>query len=157
MSSLCDETYLQLCEKFKERSRHAKLALNTNLNDLSSDEAEEFDDVIPHSFHYLWIVGLRSDSELMWAVEEEAIYVSNRKIIAKDQAEAFTCKVKNCKGRIYLKPNGTAYKITEHTIDHGSMYKTYVELLCRNFMREECKTAGASKSVNDIYEEAVLL
>lgn len=36
------------------------------------------------------------------------------------------------------------------------MYKTYMELECRNHMREECKNAGASKSISDIYNEAVV-
>lgn len=155
MSSLCDEAYIQLCKQFEERSRHAKLAFDTSEIDLDSDE-EEPDSLIPRSFHFLWVVGKRSDSELMWAVEEEILYTSNAKIIAKDQAEAFTCHCKPCKGRVYLKPNGIAYKVTEHTVDHGSMYKQFVEFQCRNYMREECKTAGASKSIRDIYEEALL-
>lgn len=157
MSTLCDETYLDLCNQFAERSRRAVLHSINALN-FSDDETEEsLDDVLPSSFHYLWIIGKRSGSELLWAVEEEALYVSNGKIIAKDRAEAYTCNVKGCTGRVYMKPNGVAYKIAEHSVLHGSMYNTYMELQCRNHMREQCKIAGASKSVTDIFEEAVLL
>lgn len=155
--SACDETYLDLCNQFAERSKRASLFAIDAIN-FSDDETEEsFGGVLPSSFHYIWIVGKRSDSELMWAVEEEILYVSNGKIIAKDQAEAFTCNVKGCTGRVYLKPDGVAFKVAEHSILHGSMYNTYMELQCRNYMREECKIAGASKSVTDIFEEAVLL
>lgn len=161
MSSLHDEAYLELCEKFAERSRHAKLAFDTSDNEVfryddDDDDDEELDDFVANSFYYTLIVGLRSDSELMWAVEEENLYVSNGKIIAKDNAEAFTCYEKKCYGRVYLKPNGIAYKVHEHTIAHGSMYKIYTEFVCREMMRQECKTAGASKSITDIYNEAVV-
>lgn len=157
MSSQYDEKYLELCKEFAERSHHAKLALNTSENELSDkNDEDEFEDIVPQSFHYTWVVGLRSDSELMYAVEEEMLYVSNGKILAKDKAEAFTCKEKKCKARVYLKPNGIAYKVHEHTIKHGNMYKLYVELVCREMMRQDCKTAGASKSITDIYNEAVV-
>lgn len=157
MSSQYDDKYLELCKEFAERSRHAKLAFNTSENELSDiNDNDEFEDIVPQSFHYTWVVGLRSNSELMFAVEEEMLYVSNGKILAKDKAEAFTCHEKKCKGRVYLKPNGIAYKVHDHTIKHGSMYELYVELICREMMRQECKTAGASKSITDIYNEAVV-
>lgn len=155
MSSSCDEDYLQLCKTFEERSRRANFSFNTQNIDPLDDE--ELNSLVPNSFHYTWIVGKRSGSELMWAVEEQVLYVSNGKIIVKDQAEAFTCYIKNCSGRVYLKPDGIAYKVAEHSIQHGNMHNLYVELNCRNFMRDECKSAGASKSITDIYEEAVLL
>lgn len=44
----------------------------------------------------------------------------------------------------------------QHSINHGNMYAIYVELKCRNHMRELCKIAGASKSVSDIYEDAII-
>lgn len=157
MNNSPDESFLELCNEFSERSRLAVRSAIDNLNFNDDENEESFENILPSSFHYIWIVGKRSHSELMWAVEEEVLYVSNGKIIAKDQAEAFTCNIKNCKGRVYLKPNGAAYKVAEHTVLHGSMYNTYMELLCRNLMRDECKIAGASKSVTDIFEEAVLL
>lgn len=157
MSSLGDKAYLELCKQFQERSRHAKLAFDTTDIDLCGEEFDESNNYVPHSFHYLWTVGQRSDSELMWAVEEEVLYISNGKILAKDQAEAFTCHIKKCSGRVYLKPDGIAYKVAEHNVDHGSMYNQFVEMQCRNHMREECKSAGASKNIADIYEEALLL
>lgn len=91
----------------------------------------------------------------MWAVEEQCLYVSNGKIV-KENNEAFTCYLKKCSGRVYLRQNGIAYKVKNHTIMHGSMYKTFMELKCRDEMRQGCMNAGASKSISDIYSEAVL-
>lgn len=156
MSSSCDAAYLQLCKSFAERSLHAKLAFDTSCN-LDDDCENVLDDSIPNSFCYEFIAGVRSDSELMWALEEEVLYMSNGKIVSRDDAEAFTCYVKKCSGRIYLKPNGVAYKVIEHSVQHGSMYSTYKQLQCRNYMREECKIAGASKSISDIYNDAVVM
>lgn len=154
MSSLeaSDNSYHELCKSFANRARNAKLHFDaTELEDIY-DETEDF---VPDDFHYSWIVGFRSTSEIMWAIEEEMLYVSNGKIVKSDE-EAFRCHYPKCCGRVYLKQNGIAYKVTDHTIDHGSMYKTFLEMQCRQLMRDECQTAGASKSISDIYEEAVI-
>lgn len=156
MSSSTDAAYLDLCKKFAERSEHSKLAINLLDEDEEEPEGVEFDDDETNIIHYSWINGIRKDSELMYAVEEECLYVSNGKIV-KDQSEAFTCHVKKCGARVHLKQNGIAIKVADHTINHGSMRKTYMELQCRNFMREECEFAGASKSISDIYQEAVVM
>lgn len=148
-----NENYLKLCKSFEERAKQAKLFSDDSENDCLETE-DEF--TVPNSFYYIWITGKKSNSELMFDMEEEMLYVSNGKIIARDQAEAFTCYIKNCTGRVYLKPNGIAYKVNEHSIQHGSMYKTFVEFECRSQMRDECKTAGASKTITDIFEEAVV-
>lgn len=151
--SLQDKAYLELCSIFEEKSKHAKLCFNTD----DDEDNNDADFLIPQNFHYTWTVGTRSDSELMYAVEDEILYVSNGKIVTKDGDEAFTCYEKKCKGRIYLKQNGIAYKVKEHTVNHGSMYNKYIEMQCREMMREQCRISGASKSISDIYEEAVIL
>lgn len=110
---MLDEKYLELCKQFAERSHHAKLVFDTSDIQLLDKENDKFDDTVPLSFHYNWITGIRSDSELMWAVDEELMYVSNGKIISKDNAETYTCYEKKCKSRANLKPNGIAYKVHE--------------------------------------------
>lgn len=150
-----DEAYLKLCELFEEKAKHAKLCFNTDDDDENYSDNDGFS--VPKNFHYTWTVGIRSNSELMWAVEEEILYVSNGKIVTKDGDEAFTCYEKKCKGRVYLKQNGIAYKVKEHTVNHGSMYDKYLEMQCREMMREQCRISGASKSVRDIYEDAVIV
>lgn len=160
MSSLQDKNYIELCKKFAERSRHAKLAFDKDEDkdfDNIEDKSNEFDESIPHSLNYTFITGDRKDSELMWVTDDECLYVSNGKIIAKDSSEAYTCIINKCNARVYLKPNGVAYKVTEHTVNHGNMYETYKKCQCRTYMREECKSAGASKSIKDIYDEAVVM
>lgn len=77
MSSTYDADYLELCRHFKERSHFAKLILDTS-DDRENDE-EDFEEI--NSFHYNWITGFRKGSELMWATEEECLYVSNAKIV----------------------------------------------------------------------------
>lgn len=155
MSSSRDDSYRELCATFAERARCAKLCYDTNESDYEKD-GDNFGPIAPTNFHYVWTVGLRSNSELMWAVEEETLYVSNGKILKNTNEEAFTCNYPKCRARVYLKQNGIAYKVTEHSIDHGSMYDMYMEIQCREQMREQCKTAGASKSIADIYYDAVV-
>lgn len=152
--SLNDESYRDLCESFAERARCAKLYFDENEIDYEL-ENDDCDSIVPNNLQYSWTVGLRADSELMWCIDDESLYVSNGKIV-KSNEEAFTCNYPKCRGRLYLKRNGIAYKVNHHTIDHGSMYNKYLEIQCRQLMRDECKSAGASKSVSDIYNDAVI-
>lgn len=156
MSSSTDTAYLDLCKKFAERSNHSKLAVNLLDDDDDEEEGIEFDEFQPKALHYLWITGSRKDSELMYATEEQCLYVSNGKIL-KDKSEAFTCHTKKCGARVHLKQTGAAIKVSDHTVNHGSMYYTYLKLQCRNYMREECAFAGASKSISDIFQEATVM
>lgn len=158
MSSLGDLSYSELCKKFAERSHHSQLAINSSILDDDDDpEGIEFDcENDPIYINYCWINGKRKDSELLYALDEQCLYVSNGKII-NDGSEAYTCQVKRCGGRVYLKKNQTAIRAANHTVHHGSMYKDYMELQCRNFMREECEFSGASKSISDIYKDAVVM
>lgn len=151
-----EENYSDLYKKFAERSRHAKLIFD-------KDKEEDFDELDDQSYddekttqnlNYTFTTGDRLDGELMWVADDESLYVSNGKIVKTDNSEAFTCSVNKCTARVYLKPNGIAYKVAEHTVNHGSMYQTYKKFQCRSFMREECMSAGASKTPSDIYEAA---
>lgn len=155
MSSLSDVSYSELCQKFADRLLHSPLSLKSNIFD-DDDEGIEFDNKHdPVTFNYCWTTGSRVDSELMYATEEQCLYVSNGKIL-KDGSEAYTCTVKKCKGRVYLKKNKIAIKVADHTVSHGGMYNDYMELQCRSFMREECECAGA-KPIKEIYDEAVIM
>lgn len=154
MSSSIDESYRELCESFAERARCAKLFFDANEFDSEEDD-DDFSSFVPNNLQYTWTVGLRTDSELMWCLEDESLYVSNGKIL-KSNEEAFTCNYQKCQARVYLQQDGIAYKVKEHTIEHGSMYDKYMELQCRQLMREECKSAGASKSISDIYNDALI-
>lgn len=58
----------------------------------------------------------------MYATEEESLYVANGKLLSKEDAEAFTCYIKKCTARVYLRSNGYAYKVANYSIQHGSMY-----------------------------------
>lgn len=154
-----DEDFSILCKVLEEKSKDAEkiFSLFEQLDESSANnDVEDSNEIMPQNFHYIWTPGKRSDSELMWAVEEEVLYMSNGKIVG-DNEEAYTCYLGGCNGRCRLKQNGIAYKVQEHTIDHGSMYKSFVEFQCRHHMREQVKIAGASKTISDIYEEAVTM
>lgn len=154
MSSLIDESYRELCKSFADRAKCATLCIDQiELDD--EEDNDEFGPSVPNNLQYTWIVGLRSDSELMWCIDDEALYVSNGKI-SKSNEEAFTCNYTKCQARVYLKQNGIAYKVKNHTIEHGSMYEKYMEMQCRQLMREDVKAAGASKSISDVYNDAVI-
>lgn len=150
-----EKNYRSLCEVFAERAEYAQQYFGSSFDEYNNDD-ETISSDVPHNIFYEFIVGNRSDSEVMWVAEEEALYLSNGKILVKDGSEPYTCYEKSCRARINLRQDGFAYKSADHTVSHGSMYKKYVEMVCRHNMREECKLAGASKSVSDIYQTAII-
>lgn len=105
---------------------------------------------------FLWIQGLRAKSKLMWVPDENNLYYANVRS-REYEAMGYTCYVKNCTARIYLKVDGTAFKThsTTHS-NHGSLYSVYKEMQCINRMKEKCKTASASVTIREIYNDAVL-
>lgn len=123
---------------------------------LLDEENDELESPIPNNIEYIWTPGKRFNSEIMFTLQDEFLYVSNGKIIKAENAEAFTCYVKQCKGRVFLKPNGVVYMGNPHTVDHGSMYENLALFQYRHEMRESCKTADASKTVKHIYDDAVI-
>lgn len=155
-SNTCDdvtEMYSELFEMFAKRANDAKAYLNRAGYDSENDD-DNANILQPENLLYEFVSGIRDGSELIYDFQQEALYVSNGKIL-KDNTEAFTCYVKQCRGRVCLRPDGFAYKKAEHTIQHGTMYPKYVELKCRQMMRELCRTSAASTPIPDIYNEAI--
>lgn len=105
---------------------------------------------------FIWIQGLRENSKLMWVPNEENLYYANVRSREYD-AMGYTCYVKKCTARIYLKDDGTAFKtqIREHC-NHETMYSVYREMQYINAMKENCQNASASITIREIYNDAVL-
>lgn len=71
---------------------------------------------------------------------------------------AYTCQCKECNARIFLKEDDTAFKLSgmEHNYPHGRMYNEYKRRWCMTNMRDRCKTAPATTTIREIYNEQVL-
>lgn len=119
----------------------------------SEDEEEEhLIEVI-----YQLIPGFRINSELMWAFEERQLYYENS-YSNKTKLKAYTCRVKGCTARVFVREDGTAFRDTErkHLKSHGTQYQDYKFMYCDNMMKERAKTAPASMTPYDIYMEVVV-
>lgn len=104
---------------------------------------------------FIWIQGIRSNSNLMYVPNEQQIYCSNGENKSYD-ALRFRCYVSNCQAKIYLKKNGKAVceRNVKHT--HGSMGHKYQEMECLNEMKVLCLSAPVSTTTREIYDEAIL-
>lgn len=112
--------------------------------------------IVALSVNVIRIRGFRSGSDIIWDPDERMLYYQNSlNKVSKDMA--WTCYVKNCDGRIFIKQNGTAYKSnnTQHE-NHGHMYEIFMHMQYFNDMKDMCLTAPASVSVRDIYNEVIL-
>lgn len=75
----------------------------------------------------------------------------------KFNAIACTCFENDCNVRIVLINDDTASKVTNaETHTHGSLYHVYKERELFVWMKETCRTAPASATIRDIYNEAVV-
>lgn len=105
---------------------------------------------------YSWIEGLRTDSRLVWVPEEENLYYTNA-INKKSNTIACTCFEDDCNARIVLINDDTASKVPNAGIHtHGSLYHVYKERKLFAWMKETCRTAPASATIRDIYNQAVV-
>lgn len=105
----------------------------------------------------IWMEGLRSNSNVMWIPDEQNLYYRNC-YNKKYEAWGYTCSWKKCNARVFAKEDGTVFKMssTEHSYSHGSMYNKYKESIMTKMMKERCKTAPASTTVREIFNEGVI-
>lgn len=136
---------------------------------LQEFDAHHFDDEIENEnetsvsvtqlifISFIWIEGMRSNSNLMWVPDEQNLYYRNY-YNKKYDAWGYTCCCKECNARIFLKEDGTAFKLPsmEHNYPHESMYNEYYKRYCTKMMKDRCKTAPASTTIREIFDEAVI-
>lgn len=105
---------------------------------------------------FIWIEGLREGSKLVWVPEQENLYYVNGQ---NKNGTACTCIVKGCDARVFLNANGTAKADTAsiHKSHESSLYPLYKERHLFKWMKDRCRSAPASATLRDIYEEAVRL
>lgn len=126
------------------------------LRELENSLSQSDDEEVLRNVKYTIISGLRENSEVMWAYEQNQLYYQNS-YSAKTQLTSYTCRVKECKARVFVRPNKTAFQDMSipHLASHGSQYQDYKFMYCDSRMKERAKSAPASMSPYEIYMEAV--
>lgn len=127
------------------------------LKELESSLTQSEDEEVVANVRYTMIPGLRENSELMWAYEQNQLYYKNA-YSTKTQLTSFTCRVKGCKARIFVRSDGSAFQDTSitHLASHGSQYQDFKLMHCENKMKQKAKTAPGSMTPLQIYMEVVL-
>lgn len=122
------------------------------LGESNKKEEEDFIDI-----KYSIIPGHRDGSELMWAYEEKQLYYKNS-FSKKKNLTGFTCRIKGCQARVYVRSDKTAYRDlgSQHLAAHGSQYQEYKYMYCDDKMKQKAKTAPASMTAYNIYMEVVV-
>lgn len=131
-----------------------------NLVDNESEHTEHADE---NNFNFLgiafmafiWIEGLRAGSKLVWIPEQECLYYRNGQ---SKHGTACTCVVSGCDARIFLRDDGTAeVNASMHKLHNTSLYPMYKERDLFKWMKDRCRSAPASATIRDIYDEAVAM
>lgn len=120
------------------------------------EEAEEEYGVVSN-VQYEMVEGLRNGSKLLWATEEQQLFYKNS-FSTKTQLTAYTCRIANCKARIFVRPDSTAFRdpTKRHINEHSSQYTDFKQMFCESKMKQRARTAPASMSPYEIYMEAVV-
>lgn len=126
------------------------------LRDLENSLTQSEDEEISTNLNYRMIPGLRTNSELLWAYEQQQLYYKNA-YSTKTQITSYTCRIKGCNARVFVKPDGSAFQdpLNTHLISHGSQYQEYKLMYCDNEMKERAKAAPGSMTPYEIYMEVV--
>lgn len=122
----------------------------------SLTQSEPEDEETMTNVMYRLIPGLRENSEVMWAFEQNQLYYQNA-YSRKTQLTSYTCRVKNCKARVFVRPDKSAFQDTSiaHLASHGSQYQDYKYMYCDYKMKQRAKTAPASMTPYEIYMEVI--
>lgn len=105
---------------------------------------------------FIWIQGIRSNSNLMYVPHERQIYCANGENKSYE-AIRFRCYANNCQAKTYLRKDGTAVRESSSKHNHvGTMYEKYKQMKCINAMKKMCLSAPVSTTTREIYNQAVL-
>lgn len=113
------------------------------------------DNEVSNTIIYTIICGLRNGSKVLWIPDENQLFYRNSHS-SKTKLTQYSCRKNNCSVKVYVRPDGTAFKddIEMHT--HGSQYMDYKFMRCENKMKETAKAAPASISPYEIYMDVVV-
>lgn len=127
------------------------------MNDELSENDDEPITIGEIEVQYTLIPGLREGSNLVWAFEEEHLYYKNS-FSRKTGLESCKCYKGRCRARLYIRPDGTAFKQSGicHALNHGSMYTDFKFMHCFNAMKQQAVAAAPSTTTFQIYSEVVL-
>lgn len=123
--------------------------------EIALEEGEEEENEPILNLKYEIVEGLREGSSILWTTQEQQLYYRNS-FSKKTQLTAYTCRIANCRARVFVRADNTAFRSTiPHLSQHGSQYKDFKQMSCEKKMKERAKSAPASMSPYDIYMEAV--
>lgn len=140
MSSLSARLLGEMNEQFSENE--------DNVDEVSSESVE---------VQYEYISGLRKGSRIVWAYQEMHLYYINA-FSKKTGLTACTCYERNCKARIFIRADHTAFKeySHKHENNHGSHYEVFKHMYCVNKMKDKASSAPASMQPYEIYKEVLV-
>lgn len=117
---------------------------NSEINQNSGESA---------SVKFQRIPGFRKNSTIVWAHEQQFLYYINAHS-DKTGITACTCYDENCRARLYIKDNSTAYcNSVPH--EHESHYQIYMHMYCYNLLKQKVFSAPASVSNKELYNEVI--
>lgn len=96
------------------------------------------------------IQGKRRDRTVLHSITENQLYVRN-KVLANGSV-AYTCKVKNCKSRLYVKDGCCFFAEPFHGHLHGNKKDEICELKVIAQIKEKCAKPTASQTTSQISE-----
>lgn len=124
-----------------------------------SNDSNDFDAAlgvrIPVNYEY--IEGFRQGSKIVWVKEGNRLFYRNT-WSRRENALACTCYDPNCNARIFIRNDGTAFRLFDsiHDSQHGSFYTTYKHMMCFTKLKESVLKAPASTKISEIYKKVIL-
>lgn len=134
----------------KIRDEIEKIEENLNVNE------EYIQQPFQIEIKFEYIDGFRKGSRVVWINEEKKLYYVNS-YSKKKGITACTCYDRECKSRIFIRDNGTAYRANiDHNVSHSYHYEIFKHMYCINKMKQKATTAPASTSPYEIYKDVLV-
>lgn len=103
------------------------------------EEIRNIDKVIRSEVPIIFVTGYRLNSKIAWAAGENHLYYKNafNKTL---NALGYKCVTDGCEGKIYVRDDGTAFRINQNHIEHGNHNDRFFGMHCVNLIKQRVLT-----------------
>lgn len=144
-----------------QSSQDSQSSQITQSSEISNTSDEKWDQKVgTTSVDFEMIQGKRRDRLILHSKSEHQLYVKNK--VLANGSDAYTCKEKNCKARVFVKSSECFFSEPFFGHQHGNKEKEIAEMKVLAAIKESCLQPSGSQitsqisEVREIFDDAVL-
>lgn len=144
-----EDLQAKLLKEFSDSDSDKNIDVDKNRNTLS-----------PFVFlAFIFLHGIQNTSNVIYVPDDKQLYLENgfNKTLDAIRFRCYQYHKLSCDAKVFLRKDGKLFQKNDGNFhSHEDQYITYVEMKCMNGMKEMCKTAPASTTPREIYDQCIV-